>query len=148
MYKNVYFESSIFVIVFVLLGKHLQEKTKCKTTDAIKSLIDIQPSTANIVVGGKEKEINIDEVNVGDIVLVGPGEKYQFQKVKERIICNAEFVLNLLYYMGYGMNKINIYNNDGRVITTKMISEIRKILFNNKDLEITLIIKGGLLKKA
>lgn len=50
--------------------------------------------------------------------------------------------------MGYGMNKINIYNNDGRIITTKMISEIRKILFNNKDLEITLIIQGGVLKKA
>lgn len=74
-YKDVYFESSIFVIVFVLLGKYLEEKTKCQTTDAIKSLIDIQPSTANIVVGGKEKEINIDEVNVGDIVLVRPGEK-------------------------------------------------------------------------
>lgn len=45
------------------------------------------------------------------------------------------------------MEGIRIYNNDGRILTTKMITEIRKMINKNKDIDMTLIIQGGTLKK-
>ena len=72
---QVYFESAIFILIFISLGKYLEAITKGKTSAAIKNLIGLQPKTATIVRGGKELEIPIVEVKVGDIVLVKPGEK-------------------------------------------------------------------------
>ena len=71
----VYFESAIFILIFISLGKYLEAITKGKTSSAIKSLIGLQPKTATIIKEGKELEILISEVKVGDIILVKPGEK-------------------------------------------------------------------------
>ncbi|MCX6718042.1 MAG: heavy metal translocating P-type ATPase [Candidatus Staskawiczbacteria bacterium] len=70
-----YFESSAFILIFISLGKYLEAITKGKTSQAIKNLMGLQPKTAIIIKDGKEFEIKISEVKVGDIILVKPGQK-------------------------------------------------------------------------
>ncbi len=72
---HVYFEVSGIVIAFVLLGRFLEAKAKHSTSNAIESLIGIQPKTATVIRDGKPKNILISEIAVGDIILVKAGEK-------------------------------------------------------------------------
>lgn len=72
---NLYYEIAAFILVFILLGKYLEAVTKGKTSEALKKLIGLQPKTAKIEKEGKEIEIPVGEVQVGDIVVVRPGEK-------------------------------------------------------------------------
>lgn len=72
---ELYFETAAFLITFVTLGKWLEVKTKGKTSEAIKTLMGLQPKTARVVRDGQSVDIPIDEVKLGDIVLVRPGEK-------------------------------------------------------------------------
>ncbi len=73
--ENLYYEITAFILVFILLGKYLEAVTKGKTSEALKKLIGLQPKTAKIEKEGKEMEVPIEEVQVGDIVVVRPGEK-------------------------------------------------------------------------
>lgn len=73
--KDLYFESAGTIITLILLGKHLEARTKGKTSEAIKKLMGLAPKTARIIQEEKEIEISIDEVEVGDIIVVRPGEK-------------------------------------------------------------------------
>jgi Cu+-exporting ATPase len=73
--ESFYFESSAFILIFISLGKYLEAITKGKTSNAIKKLIGLQPKTATIIKDGREFEVLISEVVVGDIVLVKPGGK-------------------------------------------------------------------------
>lgn len=73
--ESFYFESAVFILVFISLGKYLEAITKGKTGNAIKKLIGLQPKTAIVIKNGEEIEIPISEVMVGDIILVKPGEK-------------------------------------------------------------------------
>lgn len=76
LHAHVYFEASAVVIAFILLGKLLEEKAKGNTSSAIKKLIGLQPKTVTIVHnGGHQMEIPIGRVQVGDTLLVKPGEK-------------------------------------------------------------------------
>lgn len=70
-----YFESAVFILIFISLGKYLEAVTKGRTSSAIKSLMGLQPKTALVIKDGKELEISISEVAVGDVILVKPGEK-------------------------------------------------------------------------
>ncbi len=70
-----YFETSAILITFVLTGKYLEAKAKGKTSEAIRKLMDLKPKTATIVRDGVESQIPVDSVQVGDIVVVKPGEK-------------------------------------------------------------------------
>lgn len=72
---DLYFETAAFLITFVLLGKWLEAKAKGKTSDAIKKLMGLQAKTARVIRNGVTKDIPIEEVVHGDIVLVRPGEK-------------------------------------------------------------------------
>jgi Cu+-exporting ATPase len=72
---NLYFEVSGLLIVFILLGKWLEAIAKGKTSEAIKSLMGLQAKTALVVRDGREMEIPVEEVHVGDEVLVKPGQK-------------------------------------------------------------------------
>lgn len=72
---NLYYETAAFIIVFILLGKYLEAVTKGKTSEALRKLIGLQPKTAVVVRDGKEIKIPIDELLVGDIVIVKPGQK-------------------------------------------------------------------------
>ena len=72
---NLYFESAVFILIFISLGKYLEAVTKGKTSSAIKKLMGLQPKEATIIRDGREFNIPILEVVVGDIILVRPGEK-------------------------------------------------------------------------
>lgn len=73
---HVYFEAASVIIAFILLGKLLEEKAKGNTSSAIKNLMGLQPKTVVVIQpDGTEKQTAIEEVNVGDIILVKPGEK-------------------------------------------------------------------------
>ena len=72
---HVYFEASAVLITIVVLGRLLEMKAKGKTSDAIKKLIGLKPKLANVIRKGKEIKVNVDDLLVGDIVTVKPGEK-------------------------------------------------------------------------
>lgn len=74
-FSHVYFESAGVILIFIALGKYLEEKTKGKTSNAIKKLINLQPKNAIVLRNGREVEIAITELLKGDIVLVKPGDK-------------------------------------------------------------------------
>jgi len=70
-----YYETAGIIITLVLLGKYLEAVSKNKTGTAIKKLMGLAPKTAIVMQNGEEKEIPIDEVEPGDIILVKPGSK-------------------------------------------------------------------------
>lgn len=72
---DLYFESAGVILTLITLGKYLESVAKGKTSEAIKKLMGLAPKTAIVIRNGKEEEISIDEVEVGDIVIVKPGEK-------------------------------------------------------------------------
>jgi Cu+-exporting ATPase len=75
MVNNLYFETAGIIITLILLGKTLEAISKGKTSESIKKLMGLQPKTATVIQNGTEIEIPIDEVEVGDVVMVRPGEK-------------------------------------------------------------------------
>jgi len=72
---SLYFDTSAMIIALILLGRFLEARAKGQTSTAIKKLIGLQPKTALIIKEGKEKEIPVEDVEVGDIILVKPGER-------------------------------------------------------------------------
>ncbi|UCG67360.1 MAG: copper-translocating P-type ATPase [Deltaproteobacteria bacterium] len=72
--EHVYFETSAVIITLIKLGKMLESRTKGKTGGAIRKLMGLRPKTATILENGKEKDIPLSLVSVGDIVIVHPGE--------------------------------------------------------------------------
>lgn len=70
-----YFETAGVIITLILLGKSLEAVSKGKTSEAIKKLMGLAPKTATVIQDGKEIEIPIDEVEIGDVIVVKPGEK-------------------------------------------------------------------------
>jgi Cu+-exporting ATPase len=72
---EVYFESSAMIITLVLLGKLLEARAKGRTSEAIKKLIGLQAKTARVIRNNQEIDIPVEEVIVGDVVVVRPGER-------------------------------------------------------------------------
>ncbi|MCR3956024.1 MAG: heavy metal translocating P-type ATPase, partial [Gudongella sp.] len=70
-----YFEASAVIITLILLGKTFEAVAKGKTSEAIKKLMGLQPKTARVLKDGEEKEIPIENLQIGDIIIVKPGEK-------------------------------------------------------------------------
>jgi Cu2+-exporting ATPase len=76
LHPHVYFEASVVIIFFILLGKWLEEKAKSNTSGAIKKLIGLQAKTVHLLQhDSSSREIPIDQVKLKDIILVKPGEK-------------------------------------------------------------------------
>lgn len=73
--EGLYFETAGVIITLILLGKSLEAVSKGKTSEAIKKLMGLAPKTAIVLHEGKEIETPIDDVEIGDIILVRPGEK-------------------------------------------------------------------------
>ena len=71
--KNLYFESAAMILALITLGKFLETRAKGRTGDAIRKLMDLSPKTACVVREGVESEIPVEEVRVGDIVIVRSG---------------------------------------------------------------------------
>ncbi|HIH08454.1 MAG TPA: copper-translocating P-type ATPase [Candidatus Diapherotrites archaeon] len=72
---SIYYETAALLLTFIVLGKYLEAVAKGKTSEAIKHLIGLQPKTAIVIRNGKEAELPIKEVVVGDIIIVKPGMK-------------------------------------------------------------------------
>jgi len=72
---HVYFETAAVIITLIRLGKFLEARAKGRTSEAIKKLMSLRAKTARIMRDGQELEVPVDEVKVGDVVLVRPGEK-------------------------------------------------------------------------
>jgi Cu+-exporting ATPase len=72
---HVYFETSAVIITLIILGKYLEARAKGRTSEAIKKLMSLRAKTARVVRDGLETDIPVDDVKVGDVVIVRPGEK-------------------------------------------------------------------------
>lgn len=69
-----YFESAAMILVLITVGKTLESYSKGKTTNAIKSLMELAPKTATVIIDGKEVTVNAENVKIGDVFVVRPGE--------------------------------------------------------------------------
>ncbi len=73
--ENLYFESSAIILYFIKLGRYIDSRSKEKTKDSIKKLVEITPNEAVIEINGVEKKVTLDEIKKGDILISKPGEK-------------------------------------------------------------------------
>ena len=71
---HVYYETAAVIITLIKLGKYLEARAKGRTSEAIKKLMGLRAKTARVIRDGTEAEVSIDDVRVGDMVLVKPGE--------------------------------------------------------------------------
>jgi Cu+-exporting ATPase len=72
---HVYYDTAAAIIVLILLGRLLEARAKGHTSEAIKKLMGLKPKTARVIREGREEDIPVDEVEMGDMVLVRPGER-------------------------------------------------------------------------
>ncbi len=73
--NGLFYETSAFIITFILLGKWLEANTKMKTTESIKKLYQLQPKTANLYVNGTEEKVPVDAISPGNVIIVKPRER-------------------------------------------------------------------------
>ena len=72
---DVYYEAAAVIITLILLGRMLEARARGKASEAIRRLMDLQPATARVLRGAEETEIPAEEVRIGDVVVVRPGER-------------------------------------------------------------------------
>jgi Cu+-exporting ATPase len=72
---GLYFDTSAMIIALILLGRFLETRARGQTSEAIKKLIGLNPETALVIRDGEEREISVEDVLVGDLILVRPGER-------------------------------------------------------------------------
>ncbi|MGD0959117.1 MAG: heavy metal translocating P-type ATPase [Methylomonas sp.] len=72
---HMYFEAAAAIITFVLLGRYLEERARGQAGEAIRKLVDLQPQVATLLKDGQELRVDIDTVQIGDVLLVRPGER-------------------------------------------------------------------------
>lgn len=73
-HMDLYFESAATILTLITLGKYLETRSKGKTSEAIAKLMDLAPKTATVIRDGMEVEIPVEDVSIGDIVVVRPGQ--------------------------------------------------------------------------
>jgi Cu+-exporting ATPase len=73
--NTLYFDTAVTIITLILLGRLLETRAKRKTTNAIRTLLTLQPKTARVVRDGKEFDVAADELLINDVILVRPGER-------------------------------------------------------------------------
>lgn len=71
---DLYFESAAMIVTLITLGKYLEVRSKSKTTDSIRKLMDLQPKFAHVIKDGTEVDVPVEEVQTGDIIIIRPGE--------------------------------------------------------------------------
>ncbi|BAY35472.1 cation-transporting ATPase (plasmid) [Nostoc carneum NIES-2107] len=72
---DVYYEAAVVIIALILLGRWLENRAKGQTSEAIRKLVGLQAKTARLIRNGREVDVPIEQVQIGDVVLVRPGEK-------------------------------------------------------------------------
>ena len=81
---NLYYESAAVVVTLVMLGKYLESRSKGKTSEAIRKLMELAPDTAVVIRDGQEREVKTEEVKKGDLLLVRPGSRIPLDGIVER----------------------------------------------------------------
>ena len=71
----VYYEAAVVIVVLILFGRYLELGAKGKTSEAIRALAGLQPKIAHVEINGQSQDINIEDLQIGDIVIVRPGER-------------------------------------------------------------------------
>ena len=74
-YNSLYYDTVAFLIIFIVLGRYLEARARGRTSEAIRKLMGLRAKTSRILINGIEREVPVEEVAVGDIVVVRPGEK-------------------------------------------------------------------------
>src|SRR5919199_5496182 len=74
-FEGVYFETAAIIITLILIGRLLETRTKEKASNAVRKLLDLQPKMANVIRGGVEIEIPIEQVQEGEVMIIRPGER-------------------------------------------------------------------------
>lgn len=69
------YDSAAMIITLVSVGKYVESRSKVKTNDAVRGLLDLAPPTANVIRDGKEMTISADEVRIGEVIIIRPGER-------------------------------------------------------------------------
>lgn len=87
---SLYYESAAVVVTLVMLGKYFESKSKGKTSEAIRKLMELAPDTAVRLKEGKEEEIPVEQVNKGDILLVRPGSKIPLDGIVVRGVSSVD----------------------------------------------------------
>ena len=82
-HMDLYFESAVMILALITLGKYLEAKSKGKTSEAIEKLMDLAPKTANVVRGGAEVTVPVEDVQKGDLLVVRPGQSVPVDGVIE-----------------------------------------------------------------
>jgi len=125
MAMELYFETAGVIIALIMLGKYLESVSKGKTSEAIKQLMGLQPKVATIIQNGKEVKIPIEEVEVGHMIVVKPGEKIPVDGiVKEGYTSVDESMLT--------GESIPVEKNQGDKVTGGSINKIGLIPFEPK----------------
>lgn len=83
IHPHVYYEAATVIVVFISFGKMLEERAKSQTGTALKKLIGLQPKTLTLIQNGQTQEIKIEEVQLGDRILIKPGEKIPVDGIVE-----------------------------------------------------------------
>ena len=138
MAMELYFETAGVIIALIMLGKYLESVSKGKTSEAIKQLMGLQPKVATIIQNGKEVKIPIEEVEVGHMIVVKPGEKIPVDGiVKEGYTSVDESMLT--------GESIPVEKNQGDKVTGGSINKNGSITFEatkvGKDTALAQIIK-------
>lgn len=81
---NLYYESAAVVVTLVMLGKYLESRSKGKTSEAIRKLMELAPDTAVVIRDGQEREVKTEEVKKGDLLLIRPGSRIPLDGIAER----------------------------------------------------------------
>ncbi|MBI5148075.1 cadmium-translocating P-type ATPase [Candidatus Pacearchaeota archaeon] len=97
--QDQYFEAAAILITFVMVGRYLEAVAKGKTSEAIKKLMNLSPKIAIVIKNGKEIKIKVDELIVGDIIIVKPGERIPV----DGIIINGESAIDESMLTGESM---------------------------------------------
>lgn len=72
---NLYYESAAVVVTLVMLGKYMEGRSKNKTSEAIRKLMELAPDTAIVIRGGEQKEVPVEQVTPGELILIKPGSR-------------------------------------------------------------------------
>ncbi|MEM2856094.1 MAG: heavy metal translocating P-type ATPase [Candidatus Nitrosocaldaceae archaeon] len=81
LWHNIYYDAATVVITFIILGKYLENKTKGKASSTIRKMLELQPKIARVKKNGEEVEVPVELIQVGDLIVVKPGERIPVDSV-------------------------------------------------------------------
>lgn len=87
---SLYYESAAVVVTLVMLGKYMESRSKGKTSEAIKKLMELAPETAVLLKDGEQREVPVEEVRAGDVILVKPGSRIPLDGIVRKGASSAD----------------------------------------------------------